>query len=270
MDTRGYVGWAYWRFGGEMGSAEGNRLIVRIGCFILSLNCKGRDLIHLVHFWRYSSPFHSDLHVHTLVSFFILRFTWTQWNVAKYDGVQFSTNSIIFEVQRHLRTLYATQILTSTQWKGDLHRAVAMDFVFRPTVHRAPRVVCWATPSPTWFKLYSDGSSLWNPGLGGAAGIIRDVDGQVRLAYQYALGTTTSVITELTVVWRGLELALPHGLAPIVIEVDEKTVIQLLQSLASGKWEVQHLIMRIVQIQQVLWVDVRHIFREANGAVIIL
>ncbi|KAL0457928.1 UNVERIFIED_CONTAM: hypothetical protein Slati_0420000 [Sesamum latifolium] len=76
----------------------------------------------------------------------------------------------------------------------------------------------------------------------------------------------TSVIVELTAVWRGLELGLAHGLAPIVVEVDATTVIQLLQSCASGKWEVQHLIMRIVQIQQVLESDFRHIFREANGA----
>ncbi|KAL2224243.1 UNVERIFIED_CONTAM: hypothetical protein Sindi_3129300 [Sesamum indicum] len=41
---------------------------------------------------------------------------------------------------------------------------------------------------------------------------------------------------------------------------------KLLQSRASGIWEVQHLIMRIVQLQQELGSDVRHIFREANGA----
>ncbi|KAL0445894.1 UNVERIFIED_CONTAM: hypothetical protein Slati_1717300 [Sesamum latifolium] len=187
-------------------------------------------------------------------------------NAAKYDGVQFSTNSIIFEVHRHLWTLYAAWILTSTQWKGDLHRAMAMGFVFRPTVPRAPRVVRWATPSPAWFKLNSDGSSLGNPGSVGTGGIIRDAAAQVRLAYQVALGTTTSVIAELTAVWRGLELAMAHGLAPIVVEVDATMVIQLLQSRTSGRWEVQHLIMRIVQIQHVLGSDVRHIFSEANGA----
>ncbi|KAL0458008.1 UNVERIFIED_CONTAM: hypothetical protein Slati_0428000 [Sesamum latifolium] len=197
--------------------------------------CETGDLTHLLHFWRYSTPFHSDLHVRTLMPFFILWFTWTQRNAAKY-GVQFSTNNIIFEVQRHLRTLYAAWILTSTQWKGDLHRAMVMGFVFRPIVHRPPRVVRWATPSSAWFKLNSDGSSLGNPWLAGAVGILRDAEGQVRLAYQDALGTTTSVITELTAVWRALELALAHGLAPIVVEVDTTTVIQLLQSRASGKW----------------------------------
>ncbi|KAL0413313.1 UNVERIFIED_CONTAM: hypothetical protein Sradi_1533000 [Sesamum radiatum] len=110
------------------------------------------------------------------------------------------------------------------------------------------------------------GSSLGNPGPAGAAGIIRNIKGHVRLSYQVALGTTTSVIAELTVVWRGLELALAHGLAPIMVEVDATMVIELLQSRASEKWEVQHLIMRIVQIQHVLGSDVRHIFREENGA----
>ncbi|KAL0448748.1 UNVERIFIED_CONTAM: hypothetical protein Slati_1431200 [Sesamum latifolium] len=138
--------------------------------------CDTRDLTHLVYFWRYSTPFHSDLHVHTLVSFLILWFTWAQRNAAKYDGVQFSTNNIIFEVQRHLRILYAARILTR------------------------------------------------NPGPAGAGGIIGDAEGQVRLAYQVALGTTTSVIAELTTVWRSLELAMAHGLAPIVVEVDAMTV----------------------------------------------
>ncbi|KAL0345574.1 UNVERIFIED_CONTAM: putative ribonuclease H protein [Sesamum radiatum] len=114
---------------------------------------------------------------------------------------------------------------------------------------QALRVVRWTTPSPAWFKLNSDGSSPGNPGLAGAAGIIRDAEGQVRLAFQVALGTTNSVLVELTAVWHSLELALAHGLAPIEVEVDAMTVIQLLQSRVSGKWEVQHLIMRIIQIQ---------------------
>ncbi|KAL0329292.1 UNVERIFIED_CONTAM: hypothetical protein Sradi_4915900 [Sesamum radiatum] len=110
------------------------------------------------------------------------------------------------------------------------------------------------------------GSSLGNPGLAGAAGIIRDSAGHVHLAYQFALGTGTSVLAELTAVWRGMELALTHGLAPLVVEVDATTVISLLKSRASGKWEVQHLIMRIVCLQQLLVEDVQHVFREANGA----
>ncbi|KAL0463162.1 UNVERIFIED_CONTAM: hypothetical protein Slati_0203800 [Sesamum latifolium] len=228
--------------------------------------CDTGDLIHLVQFWRYSTPFHSDLHIHTLVPFLILWFTWTQRNAAKYDGVQFSTNTIIFEVQRHLRTLYAARVMTSTQWKGDLHRAMAMGFTFRPTMPRAPRVVRWATPSPAWFKLNTGGSSLRIPGPAGAGGIIRDAEGQVRLAYQVALGTTTSVIAKLTAVWHGLEIAMANGLAPIEIEVDATTVIQLLWSRTFGRWEIHHLIMRITQIQHVLGPVVRHIFREANRA----
>ncbi|KAL0304928.1 UNVERIFIED_CONTAM: putative ribonuclease H protein [Sesamum calycinum] len=170
----------------------------------------------MVHFWRYSTPFHSDLHIRTLIPFLILWFTWTQRNAAKYRGVPFSTDSIILEVQRHLRTLYAARTLTSTQWKGDLHQAAVMGFIFRQQVPRAPSIIRWHAPSPSWFKLNTDGSSLGNPGLAGAAGIIRDSAGHVHLAYQFELGTGTSVLAELTAVWRGMELALTHGLAPLV------------------------------------------------------
>ncbi|KAK4391459.1 putative ribonuclease H protein [Sesamum angolense] len=139
-------------------------------------------------------------------------------------------------------------------------------FHISPTSSPSPSIVRWLAPSPSWFKLNTDGSSLGNPGLAGAAGIIRDSAGHVHLAYQFALGTGTSVLAELTAVWRGMELALTHGLAPLVVEVDATTVISLLQSRASGNWEVQHMIMRIICLQQLLVADVQHVFREANGA----
>ncbi|KAL2223667.1 UNVERIFIED_CONTAM: hypothetical protein Sindi_3080900, partial [Sesamum indicum] len=173
--------------------------------------CETGDLVNLVHFWRYSTPFHSDLHIRTLVPFLILWSTWTQRNAAKYHGAHFTATGTILEVQRHLRTL---PIAASGTQSG------ALEY-----------------PSPAWFKLNSDGSSLGNPGPAAAAGIIRDADGQVRLAYQFALGTATSVVSELTAVWRGLELARAHSLAPIVVEVDATVVLQLLQSRASGIWE---------------------------------
>ncbi|KAL0286327.1 UNVERIFIED_CONTAM: putative ribonuclease H protein [Sesamum angustifolium] len=197
--------------------------------------CDTRSLTHIVHFRRYSTPFHSDLHIRTLLPFLILWFTWTQGNAVKYRGVPFTTDGIILEVQCHLRTLYAARTLTSTQWKGYLHQAAIMDFIFRQQAPQAPSIVRWRAPSPSWFKLNTDGSSLGNPGLAGAAGIIRDSAGHVHLAYQFALGTRTSVLTELTAVWRGMELALTHGLAPFVVEMDATTVISLLKSRASGK-----------------------------------
>ncbi|KAL0423340.1 UNVERIFIED_CONTAM: hypothetical protein Sradi_0868800 [Sesamum radiatum] len=143
--------------------------------------CDMGSLTYMVHFLRYSTLFYSDLHIRTLIPFLILWFTWMQQNAAKYRKVQFSTDDIILEVQRHLRTLDQC-----------------------------------------------------------------DCRAQCRLV--------------------GLELVLAHGLAPLVVEMDTIVVIQLLQSRVSGKWEVQHLIMHIVHIQQLLVADIQHVFKEANGA----
>ncbi|XP_020551115.1 uncharacterized protein LOC110012328 [Sesamum indicum] len=48
--------------------------------------CETGNLRLMVHFWGYSIPFHSDLHIRTLVPFLILWSTWTQRNAAKYQG----------------------------------------------------------------------------------------------------------------------------------------------------------------------------------------
>ncbi|KAK4384653.1 putative ribonuclease H protein [Sesamum angolense] len=133
----------------------------------------------------------------------IVHFWRTQRNAVKYHGVPFLTDGIILE-----------------------------------TVHRVPSIVRWSALFPSWFKLNTDGSSFGNPGLAGATGIIRDSVGHVHLAYQVALGTGTSVLAELTTVLRGLELALTHCLAPLVVEVDATAVISLLQSCVSRKWEM--------------------------------
>ncbi|KAK4404556.1 Retrovirus-related Pol polyprotein from type-2 retrotransposable element R2DM [Sesamum angolense] len=118
-------------------------------------------------------------------------------NAAKYHGIPFSTDGIILEVQLHRRTLYAARTLTSRQWKGDLHRAAIMGFIFRQTIPRAPSIVRWRAPSPSWFKFNTNGSFFGNPGLAGAADIIRDSAGHVHLAYRVALGTGTSVLAGL-------------------------------------------------------------------------
>ncbi|KAL0309054.1 UNVERIFIED_CONTAM: hypothetical protein Sradi_5847700 [Sesamum radiatum] len=54
---------------------------------------------------------------------------------------------MILKVHCHLCTLYATQTLTSTQWKGDLHRAGGMEFIFRQTVFE-PLVSCVGVHHP--------------------------------------------------------------------------------------------------------------------------
>ncbi|KAL0334115.1 UNVERIFIED_CONTAM: hypothetical protein Sangu_1567700 [Sesamum angustifolium] len=123
-------------------------------------------------------------------------------DAAKYRGISFSMDDIILEVQRHLHTLSSS-----------------------------PNIVRWRAPSSSWFKLNTDDSSFGNPGLAEATGIIGDLAGHVHLPYQVALGTWTS---KLTAIWRGLELAFTHGLAPLVVEVHATAVISLLQSCISG------------------------------------
>ncbi|KAL0418910.1 UNVERIFIED_CONTAM: hypothetical protein Sradi_1304500 [Sesamum radiatum] len=104
-------------------------------------------------------------------------FTWTQRNATKYRGVSFSTDGIILEVQRHLRTLYATRTLTSTQWKGDLHQAAVMGFIFRQQVPRAPSIFALGTGTSVLAKL----TAVWR-GMELALTTVLPLGGGVTLA----------------------------------------------------------------------------------------
>ncbi|KAL0291861.1 UNVERIFIED_CONTAM: putative ribonuclease H protein [Sesamum calycinum] len=162
-------------------------------------------------------------------------------NAAKYRGVPFSTDSIILEVQRHLHTLYAAQTLTSTQWNGDLHQAAVMGSYFASKFLEPP--------------VLSDG--MRRPHLG--LSLIQMAPPLGIQAWQerdQCVGRAHSRLAGDGDPWS----------CPLVVEVDATTVISLLQSRASGKWVVQHMIMRIVCLQQLLVADVQHVFREANGA----
>ncbi|KAL2228534.1 UNVERIFIED_CONTAM: putative mitochondrial protein [Sesamum indicum] len=160
-------------------------------------------------------------------------------NAAKYHGAHFTATGTILEVQRHLRTLYAARIMTSIQWKGDLHRALAMGFCFRPIAPQHPE---WCVGVPP----LRHGSNLIRMGHRS------EIPGRQQRQALFGMQMDrcvwhTSLLWAQPLVW-------------------SQSLLLSGESRASGIWEVQHLIMRIVQLQQELGSDVRHIFREANGA----
>ncbi|KAL2224270.1 UNVERIFIED_CONTAM: hypothetical protein Sindi_3066500, partial [Sesamum indicum] len=151
-------------------------------------------------------------------------------NAAKYHGAHFTATGTILEVQRHLRTLYAARIMTSIQWKGDLHRALAMGFCFRPIAPQAPRVVRWSTPLRHGSNLIRMGHRSEIPGRQQRQALFgMQMD---RCVWHTSLLWAQPLVWSQSLLLSGevLELARAHSLAPIVVEVDATVVLQLLQS----------------------------------------
>ena len=91
-------------------------------------------------------------------------------------------------------------------------------------------LVRWYPPPPSFFKLNTNESTLGNPGLAGAGGLIRKSDGSWCSGFIRNIGIASSFAAELWGVRDGLILAKQHNIHKIMIELDAKAVIDLLLS----------------------------------------
>jgi ribonuclease HI len=91
-------------------------------------------------------------------------------------------------------------------------------------------LVGWIPPPSGFFKLNMDGSTLGNPGLAGAGGLLRHSDGFWFRGFTRNIGITSSFATELWGVSDGLRLAKQYNIQKLIIELDAKVVLDLLMS----------------------------------------
>lgn len=131
-----------------------------------------------------------------------------------------------------------------------------------------PRVtipIRWLKPPMNWLKLNTDGVSLGNPGKAGGGGVIRDSASRWVKGFSRSIGLATSVMTECWTLRDGLHLASQLGIQNIVVELDAKTNVDILQS----NQKTNNSFSPILIDCRLLLINfpqsrVRHVFREAN------
>ena len=84
-------------------------------------------------------------------------------------------------------------------------------------------------PPETWVKLNTNGSSIGNPGLAGGEGLIRNVNGEWVRGFARAIGVTTSAVAEFWALRDGIHLYITLKILVVIIELDAKLVVDLLQ-----------------------------------------
>ncbi|KAF3946154.1 hypothetical protein CMV_027546 [Castanea mollissima] len=113
-----------------------------------------------------------------------------------------------------------------------LTKATEFSYIGLNAKHTSTRrqiVVRWGFPHSTWFKLNSDGSSLGNPRKVGGGGLIRNDKEEWLKGYARNFGFSTSVATILWVLRDGLRLCISLKLLVVIIELDAKLIVDLLQ-----------------------------------------
>ena len=116
-----------------------------------------------------------------------------------------------------------------------------------------------------WFKLNTDGSSSGNPSRAGGGGIIRNSYGEWVSGFARAIGYTTSVAVKLWALWDGINLCIDLNLTNVIIELDAKLVVDLLQNEDCRNNGKEVIIANCRKaLKKIPTVRIQHCFREAN------
>ena len=133
------------------------------------------------------------------------------------------------------------------------------------------KVVCtvsWGKPPSGWCKLNTDEAFLGNPSKVGGGGIIRDSEGRWVKGFARSIGFTTSIIAKFWALRDGLLLANQIGVQNLVIELDAKVVMELVQSETTSNAFYSSLLTDCMSLLgRFQHCKVQHVFCEVNRAV---
>ena len=124
--------------------------------------------------------------------------------------------------------------------------------------------VAWRKPPVGWAKLNTDGSTLRYPGKAGEGGLIRDHNGDWVTGFSRSLGCTNSFLAELWALRDGLTLAKDLNLNNLIIELDAKSVVQLMNNNSINMLMDPLLIDYKTLLKAIPNKRIEHTYREAN------
>jgi len=141
--------------------------------------------------------------------------------------------------------------------------------IFIRNLHRDPIPVAWEKPQIGWTKLNFDGSCKDSAGKASIGGVFRNYEAFLfLLGYAESIGRTTSMISELAALRRGLELVLENGWGNVWLEGDSKSLVDIilkrkLVRCKEAQRQVSYINLIIPELKNCL---VTHVFREGNRA----
>ncbi|BFG41450.1 hypothetical protein CerSpe_277240 [Prunus speciosa] len=114
-----------------------------------------------------------------------------------------------------------------------------------------------------WIKVNFDGSMCGN--LVATGFVIRDWNGNVRLAGAKNSGQMSITVTECLALRDGLAHAIHNGWRKILVEGDSKLIIDCVNNVVSIPWSIS-LLVQDIRVMSYYFEEIsfQHIFREAN------
>ncbi|CAL9022783.1 unnamed protein product, partial [Prunus brigantina] len=121
----------------------------------------------------------------------------------------------------------------------------------------------WQPPPLDWIKVNFDGLVRGN--LVATSFVIRDWNGNVRLAGAKNSGQVSITVAECLALRDGLAHAIHNGWRKILVEDDSKLIIDCVNKVVSVPWSISLLVQDILVLSSYCEeISFQHIYREAN------
>ena len=164
--------------------------------------------------------------------------------------------------------VFSNKVLNKNLHKVSKNQALEFFYCVGKLGSLKNKVVCsisWAKPPSDWCKLNTDGASIGNPGKAGGGGVLRDCEGRWMRGFVRSIGETTSIMAEFWALRDGLLLAGQLGVQNLVVELDAKVVVELVQSGSSSNAFYSSLLADCrLLLGRFQHYKVQHAFREVN------
>ena len=96
--------------------------------------------------------------------------------------------------------------------------------------HLVVKQVKWEKPNLGWVKLNTDRSLSGSIGIAAGGGLIRDEFGNWVIGFSRKIGRTDSFVAEIWSLWDGLQLCRQMNACVVMIELDEKSLVDVLNN----------------------------------------
>lgn len=211
--------------------------------------------------WRMSAP--AERHVRCVVPVIVLWFIWIGRNEAVFQGAQFSAARIIAQVDNFLFVLGKSCCVTKGFVKTDELVYISKLFTWRKATKVGFRVIRWVKPLEGDLKLNTDASVRDGVAYGG--GVLRDHNGDVVWAFYKEFGDISILEAETRALMFGLSIALEREAFGLLVEVDSKVLVSLVEKQSTSSWSICYLLSSIRHLLRVLQGRLSHVYRQANS-----
>nr|XP_027093592.1 uncharacterized protein LOC113713995 [Coffea arabica] len=213
--------------------------------------------------WFSSTLMVSHDHIRTVVPLVILWFLWKARNKALFEGEIFEARRVVSLVDGFVKQLGAATKFLTCHFRGYM-RDPWVGLCTRPMKWKTAQAVSWKRPPLHHVKLNTDASVSHKRAYGG--GLLRDSDGHLIFAFYKEFGEMNVLMVESSSLLHGFQLCRDLARGPLLVEVDSKSLVDLLHAGATSRWPLCNTLRRIRALLSSLSAVVSHVFREANAS----